>query len=97
MNTLKTNSKINNINDSVMVLVDGQYKGQTMTIEVLAKLLECTEKSVTWTRNVLVSGKIVEKEMDFDTDYLREFALNSVNDGVFNQISTGEMVKLLRK
>lgn len=97
MNTLKTNSKINNINDSVMVLVDGQYKGQTMTIEVLAKLLECTEKSVTWTRKVLVSGKIVEKEMDFDTDYLREFALNSVNDGVFNQISTGKMVQLLRK
>ena len=36
-------------------------------------------------------------EMDFDTDYLREFALNSVNDGVFNQISTGKMVQSLRK
>ena len=96
MNTLKTNSVIKNINDSVMVLVDGEYKGQLMSIEALRNLVKSESKDVVWTRKVLVSGVVTEKQMTFSTEYLREFVKNNIADFVFGEMTTGEFVKSLR-
>lgn len=96
MNTLRTNSVIKNINDSVMVLVDGYYKGQVMPVEDLRDLVKSEDKEVVWTRKVLVSGVVTEKHMVFNSEYIREFVKNNVANFVFGEMTTSEFVKSLR-
>ncbi|KZX00054.1 hypothetical protein JL49_13210 [Pseudoalteromonas luteoviolacea] len=96
MNSLYSALKINNINDSAMVYVDGEYKGQVMPMTDLRELLKAEADEVTWTRKVLIDGSVVEKTMQFKKSTLIEFAKNRVSENVFGQMSTDQMVIALR-
>lgn len=96
MNTLYSATRINSINDSAMVLVDGKYKGQVMPMTDLRELLKADTETVTWTRKVLENRVVVEKRMEFEKASLIQFATSHLMQDVFEQLSTDESVEILR-
>ncbi|WP_413734291.1 hypothetical protein [Shewanella sp. BJSY2023SW005] len=96
MNTLYSATRINSINDSAMVLVDGKYKGQVMPMTDLRELLKADTETVTWTRKVLKNRVVVERSMEFDKASLIQFATSYLRPDVFEQLSTDEFVERLR-
>lgn len=96
MNTLYSATRINSINDSAMVLVDGKYQGQVMPMTELKELLKASTETVTWTRKVLENRVVVEKSMEFDKASLIQFATSCLRQDVFEQLSTDEWVEMLR-
>jgi hypothetical protein len=97
MNALHSATKITNINDSVMVLQDGQYKGVSMPVEALRQMLSQGSDLVIWTRKVLVNKQVVEKTLEFKLSDLKEFASKMVRSDVLNQFSSNDMIAQLRK
>lgn len=97
MNTLHSATKITTINDSVMVLQDGQYKGISMPVEALSKMLSQGGELATWTRKVLVGRQVVEKTLEFKLSDLKEFASKMVRSDVLSQFSSNDMIAQLRK
>ncbi|NAX35499.1 hypothetical protein CAG54_10990 [Vibrio sp. V27_P1S3P104] len=96
MNTLYSAVRINSINDSAMVLVNGKYQGQTMPITDLSSLLKTDADVVIWNRKVLVKGEVVEKEMEFEKSSFLLFAETYLREDVLEQLSTSEWVDNLR-
>ncbi|EKO3611974.1 hypothetical protein H8F06_21530 [Vibrio fluvialis] len=96
VNTLYSATRINSINDSAMVLVNGKYQGQTMPMSDLRSLLKMDADVVIWTRKVLVKGEVVEKEMVFEKSSLIVFAETHLTKDVLEQPSTSEWVDGLR-
>lgn len=96
MNTLYSATSINSINDSVMVLVDGEYRGQVMPMTDLRELLKADTEKVVWVRKVLENRVVVEKRMEFDRSSLIQFATSCLNRDVFEQLSDDECVEMLR-
>ncbi|WP_214654304.1 hypothetical protein, partial [Vibrio anguillarum] len=90
-------ARINSINDSAMVLVNGKYQGQTMPMSDLRYLLKTDADVVIWTRRVLVKGEVVEKEMEFEKSSLILFAETHLRKDVCEQLSTSQWVDNLRR
>lgn len=97
MNTLYSASIIKSINDSVMVMVDGKYKGQSMPVTDLKALIMQDGDVAVWTRKVLSSGMVVEKSMLFRKDLLIDFVESNLSERVLSQLSNKDMISCLRR